>query len=426
MHPLSYASWRTLGGTQSRPGGPSVPILMLAGLVLTGCVVEGEGEPQTPSTSLRVLNLGYPAHYIRYDRGNGWIESPGILLEWEGSWRRFSSAGEPRGATFILGDGLGSWYPSPSGSVFRFSRRNVWLVNGLLFTHDPLLALAPADTLTLMTLNLHTYQESDADEKLDRVVEVIAQLQPDLITFQECAQSRDAPILFEQRGVSIRSDNMAYLITSRLVERFGLPYDYVWDWSHYGFSEYEEGLAVLVARRHLMLNTGSAWVSNSQSINDPLNARKVVYARVVTEAFGVLGLVSAHLSWGDEQNAQIDRTRAVLESLLEPGDRTGFIAGDLNAKAGEDGYLHMLEGQRYQDSYVEANSGLSDSGFLDSTTSDGSRIDYIFQWLPGAPLEPITAQRVFFDLEGAGQGQPAMMRVSDHRGVVVRFELGAN
>lgn len=397
--------------------------LAVLGLVVgTACTAAPGHDSEPGEMTLRIQALDFPRHTLRYDAGDGWNPAPGTVLEWEGSWRRYSWDTSPPGVAFLIGDGESRWYPSPAGAVYRISDRNVWLVEGLLYAYDPLQEQPPASLLTLMTLNLHTYQETNADTKLDFVVEVIAALQPDLVAFQECAQSRNAPVILTHRGVSIRDDNMAWMITQRLLARHALPYDYFWDWSHYGFSDYEEGSAVLVSPRHLIREAGSTWVSQSQSVNDPLNARKVVYARVATEAFGTLALVSAHLSWGDEQLAQETRTQAVLESLLSEGDRTGFIAGDFNAPAGDSGYAHMVASDRYQDAYIVPNRLSADTGFYDATASDGSRIDYIFQYQLASALVPILSQRVFFDLQGAGQDHASMQRVSDHRGVVVHFE----
>lgn len=78
---------------------------------------------------------------------------------------------------------------------------------------------------------------------------------------------------------------------------------------------------------------------------------------------------------------------------------------------------------RYVDAYVAANAGLTDNGFDDATTDEGTRIDYVFAYTGTSAVPPsaITSQRVFFDLGGAGQGQASLQRVSDHRGVIVRF-----
>ncbi|MCK5845939.1 MAG: hypothetical protein KAG84_00755, partial [Bacteroidales bacterium] len=42
----------------------------------------------------------------------------------------------------------------------------------------------------ILTLNLHTYQESNQYEKFNTIVELIAKMDVDFITFQECAQHR--------------------------------------------------------------------------------------------------------------------------------------------------------------------------------------------------------------------------------------------
>jgi endonuclease/exonuclease/phosphatase family metal-dependent hydrolase len=47
----------------------------------------------------------------------------------------------------------------------------------------------------ILTLNLHTYQESDQHAKLQKIIVVIGEMDIDIIAFQECAQHRNvAPV----------------------------------------------------------------------------------------------------------------------------------------------------------------------------------------------------------------------------------------
>ena len=289
--------------------------------------------------------------------------------------------------------------------------------DGLLFTAAPG-AAAPGDELTVLTVNLHTYQEAAAAAKLDRVADTIAALLPDLVCFQECAQAASAAVIADARAhlsatsaEVLRADNMAHLVAARLAAAYGLEYGYAWSWAHYGFTVYEEGEAVL--SRHPIASWADTYVSTSTSLNDPLGARKVVHAAVTLPGGEVVNAFSTHLSFsGPAQDAQLDALRAWVAGKAANGAAASIVCGDFNMTPGSAGHLRMLGalgGDRYVDGYWQANP----EGLLDSTIAGGGRIDYAFHPL-GDPLEPVTAQR-FFSEEGLG-GQ-----VSDHLGVIVRY-----
>ncbi len=423
-------------------GSPLRGLILVAAFRLAGCApaVDTAASPDTdetdprdtdtsmpadPSFDLRVRDLGFASTYLHHDDGAGWTSLPGDAMAQDGAWQRYTRDVDPEGpfgSTFTFNDGASTWYPGGSDNNYRASGRDVWVSDGLMYTHDVIADAPPADEFTVLTINLHTYQEAYADAALDHVVDVIAAVGADLVALQECAQSKDAVVVEDHLGVALKSDNMARRIAKRLQERHGLDYAFYWDWHHYGFDTYEEGLAVMAPATSTMRAYGSSWVSTSESVYDALGARKVVYATFDTP-HGPVVLASAHLSWGTDQYAQIDRARAVLEGQITPDVRAAFVAGDFNADSRSGGYTHMTEDGQYTDTYVAANGGLTDNGFDDPTTDEGTRIDYVFAYngtSEGAPAA-ITSQRVFFDLGGAGHGHASLQRVSDHRGVVVRF-----
>ena len=63
----------------------------------------------------------------------------------------------------------------------------------------------------------------------------------DFIALQECAQNKSSAI---KEGI-VRVDNMALIISDRLRQKYNANYNYVWNWSHYGWTVWEEGLAIL-------------------------------------------------------------------------------------------------------------------------------------------------------------------------------------
>lgn len=49
----------------------------------------------------------------------------------------------------------------------------------------------------ILTINLHTYQEMNQNQKLNYISDIIAKLDIDFVAFQECAQSRYAPSVYD-------------------------------------------------------------------------------------------------------------------------------------------------------------------------------------------------------------------------------------
>jgi maltose 6'-phosphate phosphatase len=354
--------------------------------------------------------------------------SPGSAMTAEGAGWFGATLPAGRAAAFAFNDGT-TWIPLQGAAGFRTSAAEVWVKDGLLFTYRPDPgAVAPASELTVLTLNLHTYQEIGVADggtqaaKLDRVADAIAALSADFVTLQECAQSASAAGITDARarlsasGTEVlRADNMAFLLSKRLKEVHGLTYEYAWSWAHYGFTSYEEGVAVL--SRHPIDTFDSTYVSTSTSTGDPLGARKVVHLASTLPGGQVVNLFSAHLSFtGAEQDLQLDRLRAWMASKESNGAMASIVGGDFNMAGGSRGYLRMTSsagGDPYVDSYWIANR----EGFGDATIEDGRRIDYLF-FKRGQALTPMTGQ-LFFRI-----GDPSLGgRVSDHVGTVVRLGL---
>ncbi|MCK7534287.1 MAG: hypothetical protein MZV63_26355 [Marinilabiliales bacterium] len=170
----------------------------------------------------------------------------------------------------------------------------------------------------ILTINLHTYQETRQNEKFNLLTDVIGKMDIDFIAFQECAQHNQATIT---EGI-IREDNMALVISNRLKEKFNVDYNFVWHWAHYGWSVWEEGVAVL--SKHPLIETDNRYVSTSTSINS-ITSRKVIYG---SYQLGVdrIHIFSAHTHWrtsetDEEQNNQIKKIKLMVneKETLSPG-----------------------------------------------------------------------------------------------------------
>ena len=292
--------------------------------------------------------------------------------------------------------------------------------------------------LTVLTLNLHTYQEiqtagvpeselSDAQAKervelygplFDRIANGINELDPDIVCLQEVGEwpGRDA-IAAGTVEFGVSESNMLHQIMRRLSYQH---YDYTMDWSHYGFDVWLEGSAIL--SKHPLSNTASRYISSPENSRyDFWKSRNVPAAQINLPEFGKINVFSVHTGWWDDAEepfqSQFKRLTAWAEELTEPGSTT-VLCGDFNVAAGSEMQQFMTNGTGYSDQYALANpDGLLDptvgggiDGWEDSEA--GRRIDYILL-NDDSPLEVRQSQIIFTE--------KVFGRVSDHAGVVARF-----
>ncbi len=280
---------------------------------------------------------------------------------------------------------------------------------------------------SLLTLNLHTYQEPDQDEKFERIARFAMQENITCLCFQECAQSTTASYL--DKSETVREDNAAHVIVRKLND-LGQKYGYVWDWAHIGFDVYEEGLAV-VSQLPVLAST-SELVSAGDDPTDAMGTRKVLHARLAVNTEMVIDVYSMHLSdpghGGEEQvralTGFVGRTPDLLREAAPPKQkrrghlklmsqeqiqrdpfRVVFVAGDLNDPPGG-----PMAAAMQRAGFADPSQSLRDDGA--GTFQDGRWIDYVFM----KPLLKPTAGRVAFD----GVAEPT---VSDHMGVFLEFEV---
>ncbi|MHA2098155.1 MAG: endonuclease/exonuclease/phosphatase family protein [Candidatus Kariarchaeaceae archaeon] len=271
----------------------------------------------------------------------------------------------------------------------------------------------------VLTLNLHTYQESAQEEKFDMIVETIGKLDIDIIAFQEAAQHVDSDLLYS----NIKTTNMVQIIADRLKNRFNVSYDFVWDWSHYGWQVWEEGVAIL--SKYPIQHSSNLYVSSTTSTSN-IQSRKIISGQVSIPNIGVINLISVHLSWrlsetSEEQNNQIKATKNHVNDLENSHSGYSIVAGDFNGNPIDDppwneGYHTMLYDSIYIDSYREAHQDANTKPRNAShDTVKGTfpgRIDYIFR-KNDSQIET-RASHIIFTPDIIGQ-------VSDHYGVVTKF-----
>jgi maltose 6'-phosphate phosphatase len=351
--------------------------------------------------------------------GSSWTTSPGQAMVNEGSgwWSR--SVAQGIDLAFSFNDGT-TWIPD-GGLNFRTSVSNTYISNGVIYPYDPASG-KPAKELIVLTINLHTYQETDALNKLNKVADLIAQIKPDFVCLQECAQHKtslftnDTKAPHQSGDDTLRQDNMAFVIAGRLLDTYGQTYNYYWSWAHYGWDVWEEGIAVMTP--YTINNYGNSHLSTDLS-RSSIHSRKAVYVNVTVPGIGSINAFSVHTSWWDTGlSTHIDYLKSYVNDRAAAHTPVGsIIGGDFNDDAGQDGYNKLVSTAdgKFIDTYYLANP----RGFDDTTKTAGSRvgdrIDYIF-FKEGDPFTATTSQ-IFFANEYLGTV------VSDHRGVITRIKV---
>jgi endonuclease/exonuclease/phosphatase family metal-dependent hydrolase len=187
---------------------------------------------------------------------------------------------------------------------------------------------ASENEFLVLTLNLHTYQEARQNEKLNMITDVIGKMKVDFICFQECAQNKYSAIT----GGIIREDNMALIISQRIMEKYQANYHFAWNWSHYGWEVWEEGVAVL--SRFPIIHSEDRYVSTTTGTGS-ITSRKVIYASCQAPG-GLFNIFSAHTHWrtsltDEEQNRQINNIKSMVseKEAITP-DAFSIVCGDFN------------------------------------------------------------------------------------------------
>lgn len=273
----------------------------------------------------------------------------------------------------------------------------------------------------VLTLNLHTYQEDNQNEKFNIIADVIGKLDIDFVAFQECAQNRNASTY----SGNIRNDNMALKIAAIIEKKYNKKYNFIWDWAHYGWQIYEEGICIL--SKEQPLDQESRLVSKSTS-KDDITTRKVIYG-----AYQMLGrqfnIFSAHLHWrqslnDEEQNNQIKALKAMaIAKEASSGEAITIVAGDFNGNPTSsypysEGYTTMVGNGDYIDAFLfknmDANVIPADPRYYTVGGSLPGRIDYVF--IKNNGKVNIKASQILFTNQVIGV-------VSDHYGVLTKLEV---
>ncbi len=277
--------------------------------------------------------------------------------------------------------------------------------------------------MKLLTLNCHSIQEPDYENKLIQFADGIAELRPDIIALQEVNQTLGAPEvlpdeLYVPNGEEhIRIDNHALRVSALLKER-GIPMYWTWSCAKIGYGKYEEGLAVFsrtpVQRASAWYTTGSREISNWR-------VRKAV--ALTSEVDGKPAqFVSVHMGWWEDEEEPFTEQWGRLEEGLSPG-LPHILMGDLNSPAGVkgEGYDYVTS-RGFSDTFISARVREGDAtvassidGWRDKPDVGPIRIDYI---LTDCAF-PVEQAKVMFD----GERGPI---VSDHFGFLITANWEGN
>lgn len=264
--------------------------------------------------------------------------------------------------------------------------------------------------MKLLTLNCHSWQEQNQEEKIVHIVEAIKENSYDVIALQEVNQ------VFKERTnngkVKIKSNNFAIAILEELKKRGEDGYSLLWDFCHL-YESFEEGVAIIT--KHPVVEKHSFYVSTIRDFNN-WKTRKIVGA-IIQYGAQQFTCYSCHMGWWHDKEEPF---KAQAEKLFKNInlDKTSFFMGDFNNDAfiNNEGYEYLI------------SNGLIDTYYLAKKKDDGvtvkgeiagwegnilrKRIDLI---LTNKPVQVAYSKVIFNNIN-----KPV---VSDHFGVEVKIDI---
>ena len=278
--------------------------------------------------------------------------------------------------------------------------------------------------MKILTLNTHSLQEDNYQQKLEWFVEGILKEKPDIIAMQEVNQTANAELmeLDKLKGqypipgcMKIRNDNHAAVVANRL-RQAGIDCYWAWLPIKLGYDKYDEGVAILSLGRKIRC-VDKFPISK---INDYHNWRTRAVLGVQVEGLKDW-FYSLHMGWWDEKENGFLEQWKILNSCIASKRMYGnvWLLGDFNAP-------DVIPGQSYDyisacgwiDTYRIAHfkdCGITVPGIIDGWREklagqkvEGMRLDYI--WC--SKSVEVLSSRVAFN----GMKEPA---VSDHYGVLI-------
>jgi endonuclease/exonuclease/phosphatase family metal-dependent hydrolase len=273
--------------------------------------------------------------------------------------------------------GSGSWLYCDRADPGREGSNDGWRSEDA-----PRVEVGQDEELRVVTLNLRCLLD-DWDARLPVIVDLLADLEPDLVGFQEVCR--------EPGG----RDNLAEL-TASLAERTGRVYHTRFARSHWSWDQYDEGVGLLSPHR----------LTDHIAVSLPAGTfeRRLLAARAVTPR-GPVVIGTTHLDHRESDSRRVQVVVAVeaLSALVAEGEAV-ILTGDFNETPGG-AVTQTLAGAGLVDVWDEVGRG---AGRTFPASRPRSRIDYI--WYLGDAFDAERAEVLF-------EGPEA----SDHLGVGAAF-----
>ena len=281
--------------------------------------------------------------------------------------------------------------------------------------------------MKILTLNTHSLQEENYQQKLEWFVEGILRERPDIIAMQEVNQTFYAEVMtpdmlegqYPVPGcMKIRQDNHAAQVAPRL-RQAGIECYWAWVPIKLGYGRYDEGVAVLSLGRKIRC-VDAFPISKT---NDYHNWRTRAVLGVQLEGLDDW-FYTVHMGWWDDESERFLDQWKKLNSCIASKRMCGpvWLLGDFNASdrvSGESydcmvscGWVDTYRTAAVKDSGVTVSEAID--GWHERQTEEpaaGMRLDYIWCSQPRTVL----TSRVMFN----GSAEPV---VSDHFGVLIETE----
>ena len=281
--------------------------------------------------------------------------------------------------------------------------------------------------MKILTLNTHSLQEENQQQKLSWFVEGILREKPDIVAMQEVNQTADEAFMALEMlagqypipgCMQIRADNYAALVAAYL-RQAGIDCYWVWLPVKRGYGKYDEGLAILSLGRKIRC-VDQFPISR---VNDYHNWRTRAALGIQLEGLEDW-FYCLHMGWWDDEGEGFLDQWRILNSCIAGKRMCGnvWLMGDFNASDEIPGqsYEHIVA-SGWIDTYrvaLKKDDGITVSGHIDGwrerkqgAIREEMRLDYI--WCNHK--KTILSSRVVFN----GIHEPV---VSDHFGVLIEVK----
>ncbi len=211
--------------------------------------------------------------------------------------------------------------------------------------------------MKLITLNTHSLEEPDYEEKLHRFADVVLAEKPDIVALQEVNQSAAAERVKppELSGYvrcrdfegEVRRDNHAARLSGLLREK-GAEYFWTWVGAKLGYGKYDEGLAVF--SHYPILEVDSFRISGCADYGN-WKTRRILGIKTEAGWF-----YTVHMGWWDDEEEpfakQWDRLQKHIQAMTgegdgESGNKEAGNAGQPVWLMGDFNSLDSIYGQGY-------------------------------------------------------------------------------